>query len=68
MPHHVRPLYRLLVVGGDRVGKTAIIEQLVFGNHVPGQVLEACLYLWWFVVKYKFNFAAGWRTHYWRHL
>lgn len=38
MPHHVRQLYRLVVVGGDRVGKTAIIEQLVFGNHVLGQV------------------------------
>ena len=38
MPHHVRQLYRLVVVGGERVGKTAIIEQLIFGNHVIGQV------------------------------
>ena len=38
MPHHVRQLYRLVVVGGERVGKTAIIEQLLFGNHVVGQV------------------------------
>ena len=30
--------HRLVVVGGDRVGKTAIIEQLIFGNHVIGQV------------------------------
>lgn len=29
--------HRLVVVGGDRVGKTAIIEQLIFGNHVIGQ-------------------------------
>jgi hypothetical protein len=27
-----------VVVGGERVGKTAIIEQLIFGNHVIGQV------------------------------
>ncbi len=30
--------YRVVVVGGERVGKTAIIEQLIFGNHVIGQV------------------------------
>lgn len=49
MPHHVRQLYRLVVVGGDRVGKTAIIEQLLFGNHVLGQVsvvlVECVFYL-----------------------
>ena len=38
MPQHVRQLHRLVVVGGERVGKTAIIEQLLFGNHVVGQV------------------------------
>lgn len=31
-------IHRLVVAGGDRVGKTAIIEQLIFGNHVIGQV------------------------------
>ena len=31
-------IYRLVVIGGERVGKTAIIEQLIFGNHVIGQV------------------------------
>ncbi len=30
--------YRVVVVGGERVGKTSIIEQLIFGNHVIGQV------------------------------
>lgn len=29
---------RLVVVGGGCVGKTAVIEQAVFGNHSPGQV------------------------------
>ena len=29
---------RLVVVGGSCVGKTAVIEQAVFGNHSPGQV------------------------------
>ncbi|KAM7447867.1 NF-kappa-B inhibitor-interacting Ras-like protein 1 [Porites harrisoni] len=28
---------RLVVVGGSCVGKTAVIEQAVFGNHSPGQ-------------------------------
>lgn len=28
---------RLVVVGGGCVGKTAVIEQAVFGNHSPGQ-------------------------------
>lgn len=31
-------IHRLVVAGGERVGKTAIIEQLIFGNHVIGQV------------------------------
>ena len=31
---------RLVVVGGSCVGKTAVIEQAVFGNHSPGQVRE----------------------------
>ena len=31
-------IHRLVVIGGERVGKTAIIEQLIFGNHVIGQV------------------------------
>lgn len=30
--------HRLVVLGGERVGKTAIIEQFIFGNHVIGQV------------------------------
>lgn len=30
-------IHRLVVIGGERVGKTAIIEQLIFGNHVIGQ-------------------------------
>ena len=30
--------HRLVVLGKSRVGKTAIIEQLVFGNHVVRQV------------------------------
>ena len=29
---------RLVVVGGSCVGKTAVIEQAVFGKHSPGQV------------------------------
>lgn len=45
MPHHVRQLYRLVVVGGERVGKTAIIEQLLFGNHVIGQVKTCTIIL-----------------------
>ncbi|KAJ7394212.1 NF-kappa-B inhibitor-interacting Ras-like protein 1 [Desmophyllum pertusum] len=28
---------RLVVVGGSCVGKTAVIEQAIFGNHSPGQ-------------------------------
>lgn len=36
----LRP-HRLVVLGADRVGKTALIEQLIFGNHVLGQV--SCL-------------------------
>ncbi len=36
MPHS--KAHRLVVLGADRVGKTAIIEQLIFGNHVIGQV------------------------------
>lgn len=35
----VMPKYlRLVVVGGNSVGKTAVIEQAVFGKHSPGQV------------------------------
>ena len=34
--------HRLLVVGAERVGKTALIEQFIFGNHVVGQV-RACV-------------------------
>ena len=30
--------HKLVVLGGERVGKTAIIEQFIFGNHVIGQV------------------------------
>lgn len=30
--------HKLVVLGGERVGKTAIIEQFIFGNHVVGQV------------------------------
>ena len=30
--------HRLVVLGGSRVGKTALIEQLIFGNHVVGVV------------------------------
>ena len=29
---------RLVVAGGNKVGKTAIIEQAVYGNHSPGKV------------------------------
>ena len=29
---------RLVVAGGSCVGKTAVIEQAVFGKHSPGQV------------------------------
>ncbi|CAI8037071.1 NF-kappa-B inhibitor-interacting Ras-like protein 2 [Geodia barretti] len=29
--------HKLVVLGGERVGKTAIIEQFIFGNHVIGQ-------------------------------
>lgn len=39
MPHP--RTHRLVVLGGDRVGKTAIIEQFIFGNHVVGQVLAS---------------------------
>ena len=35
--------HRLVVLGGNRVGKTALIEQLIFGNHVVGVVREAFL-------------------------
>ena len=31
---------RLVVAGGSCVGKTALIEQAVFGKHSPGQVSE----------------------------
>lgn len=30
--------HRLVVLGNSKTGKTAIIEQLVFGNHAVGQV------------------------------
>ena len=30
--------HRLVVLGNSKSGKTAVIEQLVFGNHVVGQV------------------------------
>lgn len=30
--------FRIVVLGGKSVGKTAIIEQAVFGNHVAGRV------------------------------
>ena len=33
---------RLVVVGGNSVGKTAVIEQAVFGKHSPGQVGATC--------------------------
>lgn len=36
--------HRLLILGADRVGKTAIIEQLIFGNHVIGQVNDTEYY------------------------
>ena len=32
--------HNLVVLGGERVGKTAIIEQFIFGNHVVGQVSD----------------------------
>lgn len=35
--------HRLVVLGGEKVGKTAIIEQFIFGNHVIGQVSEPAL-------------------------
>lgn len=33
---------RLVVAGGSCVGKTAVIEQAVFGKHSPGQVSTLC--------------------------
>ena len=36
-PGQCRP-YRLVVVGPSGVGKTAIIEHLIYGNHVVGKV------------------------------
>ena len=30
--------HRLVVLGTSRVGKTALIEHLIFGNHVVGLV------------------------------
>lgn len=30
--------YRLVVLGTSRVGKTALIEHMIFGNHVIGLV------------------------------
>ena len=36
-PGQNRP-YRLVVVGASGVGKTAIIEHLIYGNHVVGKV------------------------------
>ena len=37
LPGQTRP-YRLVVVGASGVGKTAIIEHLIYGNHVVGKV------------------------------
>jgi len=37
VPGQSRP-YRLVVVGASGVGKTAIIEHLIYGNHVVGKV------------------------------
>ena len=34
--------YRLVVVGGSYVGKTALIEQAVFGSHSTGKVSCCC--------------------------
>ena len=39
----VSRIHKLVVLGGERVGKTAIIEQFIFGNHVIGQVSAATL-------------------------
>ena len=39
--------HRLVVLGSTRVGKTALIEQLIFGNHVVGLVSEwECMYMY----------------------
>ena len=35
--------HKLVVLGGERVGKTAIIEQFIFGNHVIGQVTRVAV-------------------------
>lgn len=43
---------RLVVVGGSCVGKTAVIEQAVFGNHSPGQV---CLQYFHLTLTYCFS-------------
>lgn len=43
-PGQNRP-YRLVVVGTSGVGKTAIIEHLIYGNHVIGKVELRRVYL-----------------------
>ena len=44
---------RLVVVGGSCVGKTAVIEQAVFGNHSPGQVSEHLNFHQLFILLYS---------------
>ena len=44
--------HRLIVLGADRVGKTAIIEHLIFGNHVIGHVRASSLELVDYVEEY----------------
>lgn len=36
--------HRLVVLGATRVGKTALIEHLIFGNHVVGLVSEGKIF------------------------
>lgn len=37
-------IHRLMIIGSSGVGKTAIIEHLIFGNHIIGVVRGRDLY------------------------
>ncbi len=51
--------HRLVVLGGERVGKTAIIEQLMYGNHVIGHVRNE-YYNDINDLPYNFMICVGW--------